>query len=340
MDDNELYSIGDTARRTGLSVSAIRFYSDIGIIPPTELTNGGFRLYDIHAVARLSLVRTLREMDANLDEVRRLLAEETTLRELATTHLGLVERQTRRLQARRAVLRTIVKQHSSTEQVSLMHKLVSMSDDERDRLIDEFWDEITDGINVHPAFAEQMHQWRCKLPEEPTTEQLEAWIELADLVRDAEYRRSVRQFFETSFSASERSIEITAPPMLAAIEKQHKVDLEAAEAQQRGVAVDSPMAREIVERLVVATAEITAEASGRAADEADIEEVRGWLADPPELNNVGDAVDGFMTQWGGIFDRFIALTATINGTPGPDPAGTAATEAWVAAVIKAAEDPK
>ena len=32
---NELYSIGDVARRTGLSVSAIRFYADEGIVTPT-----------------------------------------------------------------------------------------------------------------------------------------------------------------------------------------------------------------------------------------------------------------------------------------------------------------
>ncbi|WP_345390901.1 MerR family transcriptional regulator [Nonomuraea salmonea] len=31
---DELYSIGDAARRTGLSVSAIRFYADAGIVAP------------------------------------------------------------------------------------------------------------------------------------------------------------------------------------------------------------------------------------------------------------------------------------------------------------------
>lgn len=125
--------IGDVARRTGLSTSAIRFYADVGVIAPTAHTNAGYRLYDIQAIARLELVRTLRELGASLDDIRRLLAEETALRDLATTHLALIERQMRRLQARRAVLRTIVKQHSPTEQVSLMHKLVSMSDDDCDR---------------------------------------------------------------------------------------------------------------------------------------------------------------------------------------------------------------
>jgi DNA-binding transcriptional MerR regulator len=89
----------------------------------------------VHAIARLELVRTLRDLGAGLDEIRQVLAAKTTLRELATTHLRLVEDQLRQFRARRAVLRTIVRQHTTTEQVSLTHKLVSMSDDDRDQLI-------------------------------------------------------------------------------------------------------------------------------------------------------------------------------------------------------------
>ena len=98
---NELYSIGDVARRTGLSVSAIRFYADQGVVAPTGLTEGGFRQYDVHAIARLELVRTLRELGAGLDEIRRVLGTETTLHELAAAHLRLVEEQLQQFRADR-----------------------------------------------------------------------------------------------------------------------------------------------------------------------------------------------------------------------------------------------
>ncbi|TDD00945.1 MerR family transcriptional regulator, partial [Nonomuraea deserti] len=142
MDDNELYPIGDVARRTGLNVSAIRYYSDAGIIAPTQVTEAGYRLYDIRAIARLELVRTLRDLDAGLDDVRRLLDGETSLHDLLATHLELVERQERDLRARRAVLRTLVKQGGTAAQAALMHKLVSMPDEERERLVDDFWTEV------------------------------------------------------------------------------------------------------------------------------------------------------------------------------------------------------
>jgi DNA-binding transcriptional MerR regulator len=58
----------------GLSVSAVRFYSDAGIVTPTGHTDAGYRLYDIQAIDRLEFVRTLRELGSGLDDIRRLLA--------------------------------------------------------------------------------------------------------------------------------------------------------------------------------------------------------------------------------------------------------------------------
>lgn len=73
MDDGTLYTIGDLARRTGLTVKAIRFYSDRGIVPPTDRNPAGYRLYDIDAVARLDLVRTLRDLGLDLPTIRKVV---------------------------------------------------------------------------------------------------------------------------------------------------------------------------------------------------------------------------------------------------------------------------
>lgn len=70
MDGGTLYLIGDLARQTGLTVKTIRFYSDRGIVAPTDRSPTGYRLYDIDAVARLDLVRTLRELGLDLATIR------------------------------------------------------------------------------------------------------------------------------------------------------------------------------------------------------------------------------------------------------------------------------
>ncbi|MBP2335149.1 DNA-binding transcriptional MerR regulator [Saccharothrix coeruleofusca] len=332
MDDNHLYPIGDVARRTGLSVSAIRFYADEGVIAPTSHTRAGHRLYDVDAIARLELVRTLRELGASLDDIRELLAEGTTLRQLAATHLALVERQLRDLSARRAVLRTIVNQHTEPEQVALMHNLVSMSDDDRARLIGEFWDEVTDGLTIPPYLVEQLHQLRPDLPEEPTTEQLQAWIELAELVRDGAFRREVRQFLHKGFGTP-MPVDLATPAMLARIEEHRRAEVEARTAELSGLSPDSPRAREIAERLVDSLAGLTAEATGRPLGEHEIAELRRSMAEPDPTGAVERHVERAVAEYTDLFDRFLTLMDTINGTAQWDVLGAGPSDEWIAAAL-------
>ena len=85
--DDELFAIGDVARRTGLAVRTIRFYADQGIVTPQQ-SPAGYRLFDLDTVARLDLVRTLRELGLPLSTIRRVLQQEATLAQQRDHHLG------------------------------------------------------------------------------------------------------------------------------------------------------------------------------------------------------------------------------------------------------------
>lgn len=241
VDRDELYAIGDVARRAGLSVSAVRYYADAGIVTPAASTPAGHRLYDVSAIARLELVRTLRELDAGLDEIRRVLAGEATLRELAATHLALLERQEARLRTRRAVLSAILRQDSTAEQVTLMHKLVGLSDEERDRLIDEFWTEVSAGWEPPARMVEWWRAARPELPDHPTAAQLEAWIELAELVRDSEVRQAVRRELHEVCTTGAGPL-MTSSPMLEALEEGAAIGQPVMDAARKQVPPDSPRA--------------------------------------------------------------------------------------------------
>ena len=62
--------IGDAAKNTGLSVKTIRFYCDKGLINPAGRTEGKYRLFDETSELELKLVRSLRNLDMPVDEVR------------------------------------------------------------------------------------------------------------------------------------------------------------------------------------------------------------------------------------------------------------------------------
>ncbi|WP_367134065.1 MerR family transcriptional regulator [Saccharothrix sp. HUAS TT1] len=183
------YSIGELARMTGLSTRTIRFYSDSGVIPVAGRTAGGFRTYDVDGLARLKLVRTLRALGVDLPTAQQVLAREVSVAEVARTHAEAIDAQLRTLRLRRAVLRVVAR----NGEVEMVHELARLSEEERQAILDEFFDEVFGGFDLDPAFEQHMRSVRVELPDDPTTEQLEAWIELANLVRDPDFRASIRR---------------------------------------------------------------------------------------------------------------------------------------------------
>ncbi|WP_285773546.1 MerR family transcriptional regulator [Microtetraspora sp. NBRC 13810] len=123
MDGDTLLTIGDLARRTGLTVKAIRFYSDRGLVPPTARSPAGYRLYGVEALARLEFVRTLPELGIDLPTVRRLVERDVPVAQVAQEYAEALDVRIRILRLRRAVLRTVAVRGSTLEETELMHRL-------------------------------------------------------------------------------------------------------------------------------------------------------------------------------------------------------------------------
>ncbi|QUQ70135.1 MerR family transcriptional regulator [Kutzneria sp. CA-103260] len=189
--DDDLYGIGELARLTGLSVRTIRFYSDSGLLPPTERTHAGYRMYDIHALTRLRFVRTLRELGVDLPTVHRVLSREVGIPELAAEHAEALDVQIRTLRLRRSVLRAVAKRGSSPKELEMVHELARMTEEERQAILDDFWGEV-DADLPESDTAAWMRKVRADLPDDPTPEQVEAWIEFVELVRDPDFRAKIR----------------------------------------------------------------------------------------------------------------------------------------------------
>ena len=223
------YSIGELASRTGLTVKAVRFYSDRGLVPPTERNSAGHRQYDTAALARLDLIRTLRDLGLDLATIGRVVDGEADLPGIAAAHADALDVLIRVLRLRRAVLIAVAKRGSTPEETSLMHELAQLSEAERRRLVDEF---LGDALGGRPELGGIARTLTPELPENPDVEQVEAWIELAELTRDAEFRAVLRRLADDHRGGLCR--DLTA-------EVQAAVDA--------GVAPGSPEAAEIVDGL-------------------------------------------------------------------------------------------
>lgn len=73
MRANDLLTIGDVARRTGLSVSAIRFYEDKGLVEPIR-TSGNQRRFLRSDIRRLSFILIAQRLGLPLAEIEEELS--------------------------------------------------------------------------------------------------------------------------------------------------------------------------------------------------------------------------------------------------------------------------
>jgi DNA-binding transcriptional MerR regulator len=188
----EGFSIGRLAALTGLPVKTIRFYSDAGLLPPSGRTEAGHRRYTATDVARLQLVRTLRDLDVALDTVGQLLAGRRELGELLAAHVATLEARDRALHRQLAVIRAAA---ASPTEATLrrVHTLSRLEAAERGRLLDRFWDRVTEGLPASRAVDRLRAAGTPELPADPTPEQLDAWLELAELAADEDFQRTTRQ---------------------------------------------------------------------------------------------------------------------------------------------------
>ncbi|MDN4643898.1 MerR family transcriptional regulator [Arthrobacter sp. PsM3] len=66
--------IGELAERTGLSLRTIRHYDDVGLLPATARTDGGFRVFSEDDFERLMIIKQMKPLGFSLEEMAEILA--------------------------------------------------------------------------------------------------------------------------------------------------------------------------------------------------------------------------------------------------------------------------
>jgi DNA-binding transcriptional MerR regulator len=83
------WKVGELARRTGISVRTLHYYDEIGLLKPSQRTDGGHRLYTAGDVVRLQQIKSLRQLGFSLREVRECLDRpDYPLRRVIELHLS------------------------------------------------------------------------------------------------------------------------------------------------------------------------------------------------------------------------------------------------------------
>ena len=67
-------TVKEVSKLTGVSVRTLHHYDAIGLLPPSHVTEAGYRLYDDQALEKLHTILFLRQLEFPLKEIRQILS--------------------------------------------------------------------------------------------------------------------------------------------------------------------------------------------------------------------------------------------------------------------------
>ena len=99
-------NIGDVSQESGVSSKMIRYYEQIGLIPPAHRTESGYRIYRDSDVHTLRFIRRARDLGFSVNQLAELLAlwsddgrASADVKRIAREHIAELERKIQELQA-------------------------------------------------------------------------------------------------------------------------------------------------------------------------------------------------------------------------------------------------
>ena len=66
-------TVKQVSQLAGISVRTLHYYDSIGLLPPTQVTQSGYRLYDDRALVRLQCILLFRQLQFPLREIKEIL---------------------------------------------------------------------------------------------------------------------------------------------------------------------------------------------------------------------------------------------------------------------------
>ena len=186
-------TIGELAEQAGVSARTLRFWADEGLIP-CDRTIAGYRSFGPDALPVAGLIRVLREVDVDLPTIRSILEGRRDLDAVVSAHVDTIDARIAQLRFQRSVLRAVASIPKPTaKELQLMYDLANLTAEQRRQIITDLVDEVFAGLDDPGPVAERMRMATPDLPDDPSAEQVAAWVELAQLVQDPAFRARVRE---------------------------------------------------------------------------------------------------------------------------------------------------
>ena len=68
--EKNYWKIGELSAETGVTIRALHYYHEKGLLFPSEMSESGYRLYSRNDIVRLQQIVTLKRLSFGLDEIK------------------------------------------------------------------------------------------------------------------------------------------------------------------------------------------------------------------------------------------------------------------------------
>lgn len=109
-----MYSIGQFAKKTGLTIRALRYYDEKDLLKPALISEGGQRYYDDSNLITVQKIVTFKYLDFTVEEIRQLLLEDLPILDSFKQQKALLEQKKQQLERVIASLDTAITIHEKT----------------------------------------------------------------------------------------------------------------------------------------------------------------------------------------------------------------------------------
>lgn len=195
----DLYTIGEVAKLTGSTVKTIRYYDEIKLLSPAEISPGGFRLYATDEIWKLELIFTLRYVGFSLDNIRKILGGKIRVSDAIDLQIDAIKTRVRQLMQVQAILEQALKSDLGDNSILYIHNIVEAfqmgTQARKDFIIDRIKKVLIDEHDPKEWQEEELkifQDFLGEIPDELSEKQLLAWVEIKELLCDPALAGEVR----------------------------------------------------------------------------------------------------------------------------------------------------
>lgn len=222
-------TVKDVSEITGVSIRTLRYYDEIGLLKPTELTEAGYRLYDDKALEKLQEIMFFRELEIPLADIKEMMENPDYDREQAlSAQKTLLEHKRNRLNGIIELIADVMKGvntmsfetfNNEDVQKIIDHTLSCMSKESIDMQVEEygsmekFREHLSSGFANEQVVADLLKWYGSK--EKAMEAVMQATGDPGEIKEEQEENEKIYRRFMAAKENGDKELEHSAVEMLA-----------------------------------------------------------------------------------------------------------------------------